>query len=160
MSNADSEAQKSGRDLMQVTAGYQPLMRMIGLDAEAVFTHPDVRVWRTLPDRENATLDADLPDGRHVRLHVKRYAPARGSTTPAAVELRGHEALAGEQIPTAPVVAWGRLADGRSFFITEDLAGYAPADKLIESGTPFDQLLKPTADLAARLHGRGLHHRD
>jgi hypothetical protein len=45
--------------------------------------------------------------------------------------------------------------------MTEDLAGYDAADKMIERGEmTFDQLLEPTADLAARLHRAGLHHRD
>jgi len=30
----------------------------------------------------------------------------------------------------------------------------------IESGTPFEKLLEPTADLAGKLHRSGLHHRD
>src|SRR6185503_19070606 len=55
---------------------------------------------------------------------------------------------------------WGKLADGRSFFVTADLAGYRAADKLIEAGTPFETLLAPTADLAGKLHRAGLHHRD
>src|SRR6185503_11861775 len=55
---------------------------------------------------------------------------------------------------------WGKLADGRSFFVTADLAGYRAADKLIDAGTPFENLLAPTADLAVKLHRAGLHHRD
>jgi heptose I phosphotransferase len=58
-------------------------------------------------------------------------------------------------------VGWGGLSDGRSFVITEDLAGFDAADKLLRDGSlSFEQLLEPTADLAAKLHGRGLHHRD
>jgi len=90
---------------------------------------------------------------------VKRYFPVRG-VPPAEDEARGHRALSIEKIPTAPLVGWGVLADGRSFTLFEDLAGYRPADKLIESGTPFAALLGPTADLAAALHEAGLHHRD
>jgi heptose I phosphotransferase len=45
--------------------------------------------------------------------------------------------------------------------ITEDLAGYRAADKAIELGAKtFEQLLEPTADLAAKLHRSELHHRD
>jgi hypothetical protein len=58
------------------------------------------------------------------------------------------------------VVGWGKIDDGRSFFITEDLAGYRAADKLIDAGTSFEALLAPTADLAGKLHRAGLHHRD
>jgi heptose I phosphotransferase len=57
-------------------------------------------------------------------------------------------------------VGWGRLTDGHSFVITEDLAGYRDAEKLVKAGLPFETLLEPTADLAARLHEVGLHHRD
>jgi heptose I phosphotransferase len=52
------------------------------------------------------------------------------------------------------------LPDGRSFIITEDLAGFRAADKWITDGYAFEKLLEPTADLAARLHAHGLHHRD
>ena len=156
------------RPTFRVAPQYQPLMRAIGLDAETVFTHPDVRVWRVLADRENATLDADLRDtdlahfgdaGR-VRLHLKRYAPAVNGRNPADEEAKGYDLLQRHDIPTAPLVGWGALSDGRSFLLTEDLYGHAPADKLVESGEPFEPLLAPTADLAARLHDAGLHHRD
>jgi hypothetical protein len=125
-----------------------------------VFDHPQITCWRRLPDRENCTLDADLPDGRHVRWHVKRYFPSRGPTTPADAEVQGHRLLEGAAIPTAPLVAYGNLPDRRSFVIFDDLTGYTPADKLVERGTPFQPLLDPTADLAAKLHDAGLHHRD
>lgn len=143
----------------RVATQYQPLLRRLQLDAGAVFFDPRIVVWRKLPDRENCTLDADV-DGRRVRLHVKRYEPSRGMTQPAQIVARGHKALEVEQIPTAPLVGWGSLPDGRSFTIWDDLTGYTPADKLIERGTPFDLLLAPTADLAAKLHASGLHHRD
>jgi DNA-binding helix-hairpin-helix protein with protein kinase domain len=54
----------------------------------------------------------------------------------------------------------GAIAGGRSFVITEDMAGYSPADKLIAGGFPFDRLCNPLADLTAKLHKAGLHHRD
>ena len=134
---------------------YQPLMRMLGLDAESVFDHSDIKVWRKLPDRENCTLDADLPDGRHIRLHIKRYVAANT----ASPEVQGQQLLVDQAIPTAPLVGWGIHA-GQSFTIFDDLAGYTPADKLLEAGTPFNTILDSTAALAARLHKSGLHHRD
>jgi heptose I phosphotransferase len=139
----------------------QPLVRMIGLDAGAVFDHPDIRVWRSIADRENCTLDADV-DGRHVRWHVKRYTAVRApGATPAEREVAGIRLLQDAGIPTVPLVAWGVLADRRSFVIVDELAGYRPGDKLLEAGgATFDQLLGPTADLAAKLHASGLHHRD
>jgi hypothetical protein len=105
-------------------------------------------------------LEATLRDGRSIRWHVKRYQAARGFTTPADDEAQGHRALLTEQIPSGKLVGWGKLTDRRSFVIFEDLAGYEAADKLMEAGAPFDRLLNPTADLAAALHEKGLHHRD
>jgi hypothetical protein len=149
------------RNKFQAAAHYQPLLRQLGLDAETVFTHPDIKVWRSISERENCTLDADLPDGRHVRLHVKRYHPARGFRTPADEEALGIQALQIERIPTVPLVGWGKLVDGRSFLITEDLSGYRDSEKLVREGlVSFSALLEPTADLAAKLHQANLHHRD
>ena len=117
-----------------------------------VFSDPRVRVWRTLPDRENATFDVD-----GVRLHVKRY-PAGVAT--AAAEAAGHALLVAAGIPTAPLVLHGSQPDGRTAVAFADLAGYTPADKFIAAGHPFEPLLAPTADLAAALHAAVLHHRD
>lgn len=145
-------------DTLHVAAGYQSVFRRAGLDAEAVFTHPQIQAWRRLPDRENCTLDTEHDDGSPLRLHIKRYPAQRRS--PAEDERRGIQLLQNADIPTVPLVAWGKLRDGRSFLITEDLAEHAPADKLIAAGMGFDLLLATTANLAARLHAAGLHHRD
>ena len=144
------------RNVFHVLPQYQPIMRAVGLDAEAVFDHPDIVAWRKLPDRENCTLDAEL-DARPIRLHIKRYLT---SATAAADEVKAIELLRDANIPTVPLVGHGSLADGRSFVITEDLTGYRDAEKMIAAGTPFESLLAPTADLAAKLHEAGLHHRD
>jgi hypothetical protein len=143
-----------------VAPGFQPMMRQIGLDADAIFDHRDIIPWRRLADRENCTLETTLADGQKICWHIKRYAATRRKTSPADDEVRGHQLLEHEEIPTAKLVGWGHIADGRSFVIFEDLVGYQPADKLIQRRTPFDRLLRPTADLAAMLHRAGLHHRD
>ena len=145
---------------IQVAPDQQPIFREVSLDAQAIFEDPRIVAWRKLPDRENCTLDARLSDGRDIRWHIKRYAAVGGDATPADADVAGHKLLEDRQIPTATLVGWGRISDGRSFVIFEDLAGYMPADKLIESGVPFDSVLQPTANLAARLHQAGLHHRD
>ena len=145
------------QNAFHVLPQYQPLMRMVGLDAEAVFEHPDIVAWRTLPDRENCTLDAEI-DGKKTRLHIKRY-PA-SSAGAATDEVKAIELLRDAGIPTVPLVGYGHLTDGRSFVITEDLAGYRDAEKMVAGGTPFETLLEPTVDLAAKLHEAGLHHRD
>jgi lipopolysaccharide core heptose(I) kinase len=143
-----------------VTPKYQPVFRELGIDAEAVFEHPLIKPWRTLDDRENCTLDAKLHDGREIRWHVKRYRATRRSSTPADQEVNGFKLLQSALIPTLTLVARGKLADGRSFLITEDLTGYQPADKLLADGFEFDRLRNPIADVAAELHRSGLHHRD
>jgi len=150
---------ETGRDHFQVNPRYQPIMREIGLDAKGVFAHPDIKVWRSIPERENCTLDAKL-DGREIRLHIKRYPAGRGSKDAARREVSGIGLLGANGIATVPLVGWGNLADGRSFVITEDLKGFQAADKAIASGLPFDRLIESTADLVAKLHGSGLHHRD
>jgi hypothetical protein len=149
----------AGRDQFHVNPSYQPLMRMIGLDADGVFSHPDIKVWRSIPERENCTLDA-MVDGREVRLHIKRYHAGRSSKNEVEEEVGGIELLHAHQIPTVQLVGWGELADGRSFVISEDLKDFKAVDKAIELGFPFDRLIDSTADLAARLHTSGLHHRD
>ena len=131
-------------------------MRLLGIDAETVFTHPEIQVWRKLPDRENCRLDATLADGTRSRLHVKRYLASEAF----APEIEGHRLLEAASIPTASLVGWG-LVEGRgSFVIFDDLTGFTPADKLLDQGMLFDTLLLPTVELAAKLHSAGLHHRD
>lgn len=148
------------RPIFQVAADHQPALRELGLDAEGIFTDPRIVPWRKLPDRENCTLDAILSDGRPIRWHIKRHAANPQSVSPAQQEAQGIQALQQAQIPTISLVGWGRLTDGRSFLVTEDLADHQPADKLLENGFEFDRIRIPLAELAARLHNRGLHHRD
>jgi hypothetical protein len=136
---------------------FRRIFDRIGFVPEMIFASLAIVPWRKLPDRENCTWDFSTDTGA-IRLHVKRFPPMRSS--PAKLEADGYRLLEENGIPTANVAAWGILDDGRSFIATEDLAGFTPADKLIEFETPFDRLLIPTADLAARLHNAGLHHRD
>jgi hypothetical protein len=141
-----------------VDPSHSQVMREIGLDADSVFTDPRVKVWRSLADRENATLDHTRPDGSSVRLHIKRYPASAGSM--ARQELTGFYLLKDAHIPAACIIAHGSLPDGRSFIILEDLAGFTPADIWLAQGHSFDRLLEATADLAALLHHHQLHHRD
>lgn len=140
---------------------YQPLLRALRLDTcRRVLDHRDVVVWRSLPDRQNCFVDAPQPDGRVMRLHVKRYRPGAGGAVLAEGDLGGIDALTRRRIPTVPLVAWGATAGGESCVITEDLDGYFAADKLVEAGVPFEALWRPVIDLAAQLHQSGLHHSD
>jgi Lipopolysaccharide kinase (Kdo/WaaP) family len=143
---------------IHVSLPYRSRLRQISDNPLWVFDSPQLVVWRKLPDRENCTFDTAWPDGRPLRFHVKRY-PRRWARL-AEDEATALEQMARKGIGCASLAAWGRLEDGRGFVITEDLAGFTPADKLIERGQPFERLLTPTADLAAKLHAAGLHHRD
>ncbi len=134
-------------------------MREIGLDAEAVFTHRAIKVWRSITERENGMLDWLQADGTAIRLHVKRYRVGSAGGE-AAAEAKGIQALIDAGIATVPLVGWGTLPDGRSFLITRDLGGYEAGDKLLSAGIDFARLRDATADLAARLHRARLHHRD
>src|SRR5579862_5645575 len=95
-----------------ISSGWQPVMREFGLDIETIFTHPEIRAWRKLSDRENCTLDAQTSEGRR-RLHVKRYARSIHDRSPAAEEFAGHELLIRHGIPTANLVGWGETKNGR-----------------------------------------------
>jgi hypothetical protein len=149
------------RSIFRIAPQYQPVARLLGLDIDTIFTHPQVQVWRSIADRENGLLDFEDEDGRPRRWHVKRYTAVGGrGPTPAEVEVRGIELLAGRGIPTVPLVGWGVAGDGRSVVLIDDLADHRPSDKLLFGGMPYEPLLEPTADLAARLHSAGLHHRD
>jgi hypothetical protein len=148
------------QDHFYLAPRFQPLARRAGLDARAVFEHPSIHIWRKLPDRENGTLDLDDDQGIVSRWHIKRFPASMRSPLPAYEEATAHQLAVAEQIPTADLVGWGTLSDKRSFIIFKNLAGFTPADKLLESGFSFDRLLAPTAKLAALLHTRGLHHRD
>jgi lipopolysaccharide kinase (Kdo/WaaP) family protein len=145
---------------VRIAAEFQELFHQIGFTPAMVLENPDIRSWRKLPDRENCIWDLRRPDGRIFRIHVKRYPPSRSRSTPAEIEALGYRLLESQEIPSARLIAWGRLANRRSFVLVADLTGYSAADKLIQGGQAFEKLLIPTADLAAKLHLAGLHHRD
>jgi hypothetical protein len=145
--------------MLFIAEKYAPLFRSISFTPEMIFTSPDIRPWRKLDDRENCVWNLATPQGV-LRLHVKRYHQTPHGKPFATLEAEGYYALESRHIPTATVVTHGILPQGRSFIVTEDLTGFTPADKLIESGTPFAAILTATADLTAKLHTAGLHHRD
>src|SRR5690242_14724731 len=104
---------RAGDRVFLASGEYQPLLRMIGLDEETVFTHPDIKPWRVLDDRENCLLDVEV-GGQHVKWHVKRYRD-----NAAEPEVHGIELLHAAAIPTVPLVGWGKASDGRSFVISD-----------------------------------------
>jgi hypothetical protein len=143
---------------LNIDPAYVDLLASLHLNADSIFSDPRIRVWRSLPDRENATLDFQQTDGTVGRLHIKRYPTSAGSM--AERELAGYQLLKAADIPAAPIIASVRRSDGSSAILLEDLRGYTPADKWIKNSEDFAHLLTATADLAALLHDRRLHHRD
>lgn len=144
---------------LHISVGYESMMAELGIDTAArIFADERLRVWRNLPDRDNSTLDATMKDGRTVRLHVKRDKQRRSE--PMALEARGIGLLESAGIPSAPLVAYGDLPDGRTFVITENLDGYHSADRLLERGEPLTPIFDAMCDVSARLHLANLHHRD
>jgi len=142
-----------------VMRDYAPLMHSLGLLAAAdVLNDKRLVVWRDLPDRDNSTLDATLPSGQAIRLHVKRDKKRRRESV--ALEATGILQLHRVGIASAPLVASGKLPDGKGFLITEELYGHVSVDRLIERGSPFRMFSEQTARIAATLHNAKLHHRD
>jgi hypothetical protein len=143
---------------ISIRPAYEPLLRHNRFIPSPAFERTNLVVWRKLNDRENGTMELVRPDGRKIKLHVKRFLPGHGKS--AKAEGAGIEYLEKAEIPTVPLVLWVRFNNGTGAVITEDLAEYEPGDKFIEAGMPFEKLLKATADLTAKLHRAGLHHRD
>ncbi len=142
-----------GPGYFRVEKQYADLLKRVGLtDAQSVFEHPKIDVWRSITERENCVLDYDGG-----RLHIKRNKPGFNGVQ---TEVDGIKLLEGAGIASVPLVGYGMLHDGRGFLITDDLVGFEDSEKRVEVGLDFDRLLEPTAQLAARLHNAGLHHRD
>ncbi len=60
-------------DHFHLAPRFQPLARRAGLDARAIFDHPNIHVWRKLADRENGYIDLEDDDGNLSRWHIKRF---------------------------------------------------------------------------------------
>jgi hypothetical protein len=144
---------------LHVSPGRQAVFRELGLDADQIFQHPEIRPWRRLADRENCTLVAETLGGERIRWHIKRYAAVKGKT-PAEIEVAGIRLLERANIPTVDLIGYGRLPDGRSFLILDDLAGFVAGDKWVGRGDSIIPFVATVASLSARLHRANLHHRD
>jgi hypothetical protein len=150
------------QDDLRITPGWENVLRRAGIASAAdVWSAESIRVWRAIRERDNAVIDARHDDGSPVRLHLKRDR-LPGQRVGADREADGLRVLGGLGIASATLVARGRRGDdGTTFVITEDLAGYHPADALVRDRVvPFDRLIEPTARVAARLHAAGAFHRD
>lgn len=114
--------------------------------ADEVARHDGLVVKRTLADRTNAVL------GDLVVKIVNDPAEAR-------VEWENHRMFmaAGFRVPQ-PAVG-GRLADGRGLFATKRLEGLFPMDDVWDT-LDRRRAVRAVADLARRLHGCGIVHKD
>jgi hypothetical protein len=147
-----------------ISPNFRTAAHELGLTAARVFDDPQIIVWRDLPDRQNCTWTFDH-HGHRRKWHVKRYR-GRRAVKAMLSEVAGLELLKSAGVPTLDMVAHGTLDESRALIITDDLGGYVAGDKYLATGVGnFEQILVPTARLAALLHsqaprGADLHHRD
>lgn len=148
--------------------------------ASAILEGDSVRWFRELKDRDNGTVDWADDAGAIRRLYVKRHR-SMGRVSNAERLPGWHEAVGSNWcqqagLSVAPVVAAGYepmavATNGRpirrSFFMTEELADYLPADLFARDRFPkkvFDhrrmRFMRSLAIVARRLHSHGLSHRD
>ena len=150
--------------------------------ASDVIDANDLAIFRRLADRENGIVSWDEPPREACRSFIKRHVhPVAASTRPWSTRqanLAGwKEGLASELcrqagVGVAPVVAVGveessSRASARSFFMSEELVGFLPADDFAEQLATLDPsnnrrraFVSALADVARRLHTAHLYHRD
>lgn len=144
----------TGSGYYKVEPAYAERLRAAGLiDAASVFELPAIDVWRSITERENCVLD-----DAGGRFHIKRNKKGYGGVDDEAAKL---QLLKAAKVPGVPLAGHGKLNDGRGFLITDNLAGYEDAEVLVKAdAAAIERMIAPTADLAAKLHAGGLHHRD
>lgn len=148
--------------------------------ASDVLDAGDVDVFRKLPDRENGIVewrDNIGPDCRayikrhyHSRVHRPRWQVVSATGSPGWDEAEASRRCRDAGVPIAPVIAAGAdngACGSRSFFMSEELLGFLPADDFAKQriGTdPRDErrrrFIASLADVARRLHTHNLFHRD
>ncbi len=136
-----------------------PIEALVGLGVAEVLEQAEC--VRDLPDRSNHVLVVG-----ERRLFVKRTKP-RGlfrRLPPEPPEARGLALLQAAEVPCARVAFTGRDPRLGCLTATFDLAPAQPLDELLAAGAfeaaRLETLLDTLADLVARLHSAGLHHRD
>jgi hypothetical protein len=170
---------------MWVDQDYESDLKRLGLaNFEAVMQSASGRLLRTLPDRENWRLDL-AGAGRECvvflkkhrrRSLVERLAWLVGCTSPSPgrTEAENVAALRQAGVESMRVVAFGEHVRGgvaESFFMTEELRGYAqldhflrqrfvPAAKRTRPDGSLASLAETVADVARRFHLAGFNHRD
>jgi len=139
----------------------------------------DVDIFRRLSDRENGIVLWKDGDGNERRSFIKRHtAPKpvhRGwnihSLTAGAKEGWASEECRRAGVGVAPVIAVGTedgiASKARSFFMSEELEGFLPADDFAPRLEHLDpnhprrrSFISSLADLTRKLHTAKLYHRD
>jgi hypothetical protein len=164
---------------------YEAEFQRLGLvNFDAVMSHAQGRLVRTLPDRENWRLEFASQGRRRVlflKKHRSRSALMRlcswlslGSRTPGRTEAENVAALQAAGIESMRVVAFGeqvRAGAAESFFMTEELHGFTqldhflrqrfvPAAERTRGENDLAVLATAVADVAQRFHAAGFNHRD
>ena len=116
------------------------------------------RVTRVAASGRSAVVKQVRPRGVLRRLADRlRGAPGlRAFRGGHGLEARGIRAAR----PMAYLVRWRLGLPVESLVVLEDLAGRVPADRALEAGADPERVLADLADLAVRLHRRGVDHGD
>jgi heptose I phosphotransferase len=136
--------------------------------AHHILDAQDVDVFRQLPDRENARVTF-AGTGEPWHAYLKRHAPARHGThpTPGLEEAQASRWCSEAGVGIAPVIAYGADDRRRSFFLSQNLAGFEPADdwlrRVEQEGADLERirsLFRSLGRTIGRLHAARLFHRD
>jgi len=114
--------------------------------ADEIANHPDLKPWRTLADRTNATL-GDL------------FVKITTDPEEARNEWDGHQMLIGAGFRVPQPAVGGVLADGRGLFSSVRLKGVYPMDSVWDTLDRRKAVIA-AADIARWLHAGGLVHKD
>jgi heptose I phosphotransferase len=175
--------------IVSAHAGTRPLPAMISLDEGHLFVHPDfveiltargwttaeaithatdVDVFRKLADRENAKVSFDTPTGPIVG-YLKRHLPGAfvPGQGPGYSEAMSSLWCQQAHVGVATVIAYGHDRMGQEFFLSQELAGWEPADDWLKRNERLGcsmgtvaALLHSLGETIGRLHSAGLFHRD
>ena len=171
-----------------VNKAFLPALEAAGLTTfEAVMNLHGGEPYRVVPGRSTVRLELPDPKGGRSAVYVKRYtyAPCCASLRRllwldpprsfADLELRSMYRVIDAGISAMRWVAVGEERPGggaaqRSCLVTEEIAGGVQADEYCEAAFAADRsrealarkrrLIRAMAQLARRLHGAGLVHRD
>jgi heptose I phosphotransferase len=185
---ADQRAVEVDGGRLRIRVALRPMLEAAGLmTLDAVMALEGGETFRVAPGRSTVRLELDDPAGGRRAVYLKRHTGVpwrtklrRTLSLNPPISLAKHEARGIVRLADIGIASMQRVAVGeeithggrreRSCIITEEIAGATQADDYAEahfSGNPAaDQvtakrrLIDNMADLARRLHGARLSHRD